>query len=841
MMTAKVQLTEALKTSTECWLLLVESMPDALVIHQNGKIRYANPAAARTFGVGSNDDLVGKDILDFVHPDSLKNVRERIREVLETGQPAPIIEEKLLRPDGSMVMAEVTGSAIAYQGSPAVQVVICDKTSGRQAETDFRTLFEQSPLSMQIIGRDGRTLRVNQAWKKLWGIELEAIAEFNVLEDEQLRAKGATPYLERVFAGDAVTIPAIEFVPRESAHVPPRTRARWARAWAYPLRKGAGEIEQAVLVHEDITGRKQAEEKIKAYRNRLNTIIETSSDIIFLKDRELRYLVANKAHEKLFDIKAADMIGKTDFDFMPQEAAELCRRSDELALKSRDFVCKEECIKGRWFEATKHAVLDGSGNVTGIVGAIRDITGRKQAEAWIRGEKNVLEMLTFGRALREVLDLLSRLVEEQISQARCFVSRLDSKTQRLKVVSAPSLPGSFADSIERTGIEPCTQLCIDASKKREIAIVEDIAANPQCASCKDAIASLGLKTCWTSPVHNSTDQIIGAFSVYHPEQRKPSPAEQGLMGIAAHIAGVAIERKWAEDTLRKHREHLEEMVQQRTEELELAKNQAESSNRAKSAFLANMSHELRTPLNPIIGFAEMMSEGAAGEMSDQQKQYARGILDSGRHLLELINDILDLSKVEASAMQLELAEYSPKEVVNAAIFMLSQKAKDHAITLSARVDEEIGTGGVGDERRIRQVLFNLASNAVKFTPDGGKVRISARKVRSAALVERSREHPSPLAPPASQDADFIEFSVADTGIGINSEDQARLFQPFTQLEPPLSKQYEGTGLGLVLSKRLVEMHGGSIHVKSAPGKGSVFSFTIPVKAVHKKPVVDAAQ
>ncbi|HCC68360.1 MAG TPA: hypothetical protein DEP99_00515, partial [Nitrospiraceae bacterium] len=223
------------------------------------------------------------------------------------------------------------------------------------------------------------------------------------------------------------------------------------------------------------------------------------------------------------------------------------------------------------------------------------------------------------------------------------------------------------------------------------------------------------------------------------------------------------------------------------DELRVAMKQAEAANQAKSEFLANMSHELRTPLNSIIGFSEIMKDGMTGPLTDDQKEYLNDILESGRHLLNLITDILDLSKVETGKMELELSEFNLKILLENSFVMFKEKAMKHNIKVKAEVEEEI-ENIIADERKIKQIMFNLLSNAFKFTPDGGSVRVSAR---------------SELA-----DFDYIEISVEDTGIGISEEDQKRLFQPFQQLETVLSKKYPGTGLGLAISKKIVELHGG---------------------------------
>ena len=242
-------------------------------------------------------------------------------------------------------------------------------------------------------------------------------------------------------------------------------------------------------------------------------------------------------------------------------------------------------------------------------------------------------------------------------------------------------------------------------------------------------------------------------------------------------------------------------------EIEDKSRQIEAANRHKSEFLANMSHELRTPLNAIIGFSEVLGERLFGELNEKQAEYTDDILSSGRHLLSLINEILDLSKVEAGRMELELATFDlPLAIDNARTFV-RERATRHGITLDVTVDDRLGEF-VGDERKIKQILLNLLSNAVKFTPEGGRIGIEARQADSS-----------------------VEISVTDTGIGIALEDQPRIFEEFRQVGSDYAHKVEGTGLGLTLAKKFVELHGGRIWVTSELGKGSTFTFTLPEKPV----------
>ena len=239
-------------------------------------------------------------------------------------------------------------------------------------------------------------------------------------------------------------------------------------------------------------------------------------------------------------------------------------------------------------------------------------------------------------------------------------------------------------------------------------------------------------------------------------------------------------------------------IQEKSRQLEIA-------NRHKSEFLANMSHELRTPLNAIIGFSEVLDERYFGELNEKQADYVKDIHSSGRHLLQLINDILDLSKIEAGRMELDVGDFDLPAALQNALTLVKERAQRHGIELGLKVDAGLGTFRA-DERKFKQIMLNLLSNAVKFTPEGGKVGVAAKLNGSA-----------------------LEVSVSDTGVGIAPEDQSIVFEEFKQVGRDYTRKAEGTGLGLALTRRFVELHGGAISLSSTLGKGSTFTFTLPIQ------------
>jgi signal transduction histidine kinase len=319
---------------------------------------------------------------------------------------------------------------------------------------------------------------------------------------------------------------------------------------------------------------------------------------------------------------------------------------------------------------------------------------------------------------------------------------------------------------------------------------------------------------------NSKGRVVGYAELWESRRhREFTPREKTLCEALSHHAAIALEnarlyertklevaeRQKAEAELKDERASLAERVDEQTAELRLANVELARAARLKDEFLASMSHELRTPLNAILTISEGLQEDLYGPLTEDKRRPIELVERSGRHLLELINDILDVSKIESGQLALNIEPVTVKSLCDASLLFVEESANKKGITIDSRIDNHVQKIQ-GDSLRLKQILINLLSNAVKFTPKNGTIGLEVQ------------------GDPAKQ---IAYFSVWDTGIGISNEDLPRLFEPFTQLDSKLSRRYKGTGLGLTLVKRMTEMHKGTVHVESSVGKGSRFTLTFP--------------
>lgn len=518
-----------------------------------------------------------------------------------------------------------------------------------------------------------------------------------------------------------------------------------------------------MLFSRNVAERDRAEQEVRSSRAFLDSVIEQLPHMVFIKDaKDLRFVRLNRAGEALLGYTREDLLGKNDFDFFPEAQARFFVEKDrEVLARGTVLDIPEEQLetrhKGSRMLHTKKVPIPGpSGQPEFLLGVSEDITEQRRAAEVLRG------------------------MQERLQQVFAFSTTV---VYALDVQGDTIVPKWVSDNFTRmTGY--------DAAQAGDVAW-------------------------WMSRLHpDERDRLAAELPALLRQERftreyrfrfrdgtyhwirDEARVMRDERGNAVRVFGA-----WLDITERVHAE----------EELRRARVAAENANRAKSDFLAKMSHELRTPLNSIIGFSEMLEDGTFGSLNEKQRRSVDNVLTSGRQLLQVINDILDLSKVEAGRMQIAPVELDPGFALGEVRAVIDSLANAKRHTVEVEVEHGLPPL-LADPGRFRQIMYNLLSNAIKFTPEGGHIRITAR----GAAGGRS-----------------VEIAVADDGIGIAPADQERIFREFEQLDSAYVRQQQGTGLGLALIKSLVELHGGRIGVESQPGRGSTFRFVLPTRASHR--------
>jgi PAS domain S-box-containing protein len=502
-------------------------------------------------------------------------------------------------------------------------------------------------------------------------------------------------------------------------------------------------------------------------RGQLKSLVCTIPDLVWLKDPDGIYLSCNPQFELFFGARESDIVGKTDYDFVSQELADFFRKHDQIAMEVDKPSSNEEWLtftSGGYhglFETVKTPMRDETGRLIGVLGIARDITEHKRLEE---------ELILAG----------------QVYQSSSEAIMVTDAENRIIAVNPAFTTITGYSGEEAIGQSPN----LLKSGLQDTAFYQAIWT---------ALINEGR---WRGEIWNrkKTGEL-------YPEWISISVVYKADGAIHRYLALFSdiTERKRAEEDLRHYKDHLEETVQQRTEELLLARDAAEAANKAKSVFLANMSHELRTPLNAILGFSGMMRQSQL--LTATERENLDIINRSGEHLLNLINDVLEMAKIEAGHLQLEIAPMDLGAMVRDVTDMMKIRAQEKGLLLELDQSSEFPRYIKGDEARLRQILINLLSNAVKFTKLG---QISIRlKVR-----ENRRHH--------------LLIEVQDSGVGIDPKDHARLFEPFVQFSQGTQP---GAGLGLSITHQFVQMMGGSIRVDSELGKGALFQVELPVELV----------
>jgi PAS domain S-box-containing protein len=664
-------------------------------------------------------------------------------------------------------------------------------------EQRYANLLEAAPVGIFHTDAQGRYTYVNERWCEITGLQPEAALHRSWLSI--LHEQDVAPVMESMAAAYRQWQPLrCEF----------RLKCQGGDiAWMYGQlvaeRSAQGHITGYLGTLTDITEHKQFEAALQKSDAQNRNILSLIPDYLFRIDQQGKYREVVTYRDDISLVQSGiNPVERTMADMLPPQVAQWQMNYLRTALATGKLGIYEQRVDlgdhMRWEEV--RVIKSGDDEALFMV---RDISDRKHTEqalqslvestATVTGEDFFPSLVSHvAAALKVDYALVAELHGQELQSLAFWVNGSQGPTYRYPV------PGTPCEQSLRGGGFYC-----EAGLQQQFPEDTDLAA-------MGVDCYLGVK------LQNRVGDPIGILCVmHHAPLANPEQAKQLLRVLAAR-AGAELERQWATESLQNLNQQLETKVLERTEALQKTNAELARATRLKDEFLANMSHELRTPLNAILGLTEALQEGVFGELNDTQNKTLTTIETSGQHLLALINDILDVAKIEAGKMELQTEILDLADLCQSSCQFVSQEALKKQIQLDIRVNPDLPAVKV-DPRRMRQVMINLLSNAVKFTAPGGKVTLSASYCPTDPRGLKLHGASEPR----------VHITVADTGIGIAPEKLKHLFQPFVQIDSALNRHYNGTGLGLALVKRIVELHGGQVLVFSQPGRGSQFTLQLP--------------
>lgn len=764
------QAEDALRESEEKYRQMVNHLPDAIIVHQEGTIVFANSAAFNLLGASSSSQVLGKSAFSFVHPESRELAGQRIRKIYETGESVDFSEEKFITLRGDVLEAEVIGLPVTYQGNQAIQTIVRDITERKKAEKLIReinelnsSLLQTIPFAMDIVDEQGIVLFQNDKLKQLMGKDVLGYRCWELYRDDSTQCRDCP-----LLAGIQIGVTKIDESPGilggkifEIIHTGMNFQG-----------------EKAMLeIFMDITEKKKAEEALIDNNSRLALAMSAANMAWWKLDLSDGSVTFEKRKTEMLGYPPEKFKHYADFtSLVHPEDHDLTMNAmrDHIHGTAEkyevEYRIKTESGEYIWYydigSVTKR---DAQGIPLTVTGLVLNISERKQGEA---------ELVAAKIRAEEGEQKLSLKNKELIERNKFIQTILDNLPIGLSLNDVDGGTATYMNkkfeeiygwsSQELTSISSFFERVYPNLDYRNM-LIEKVMADIQSGDSG--------RMHWENIVATRKDgsqRVINAINI-------PLIEQNTMVSTVIDITDL-------------YKTQLD---------LQAAKEKAEESDRLKSAFLANMSHEIRTPLNSILGFSDLLLDEKFDQ--EQHAEFARMINASGNNLLTIISDIMDISKIEAGQVKFEIRPISVRELLINIHKEFLYKAEIKKLALKLDLTEVNNDLVIeSDENRLRQVLINFVGNALKFT-EKGYIELGVKPVDKS-----------------------IQFHIRDTGIGIPFEYRDRIFERFIQVESSESRKYGGNGLGLAISKSLIEMLGGSVWVDSETGKGSTFYFQIPV-------------
>ncbi|MBI4563729.1 MAG: PAS domain S-box protein [Planctomycetes bacterium] len=753
---------------------LIESSVDALMtVDPNGIITDVNEQTVRLTGY-SREELIGSLFRDyFTEPDRAVN---GVREALARGS-VTNYELVLKSKTGKRTVVSFNAGTFKDTAGRVAGILAAarDITTQKRMEEQLRdqqnynrSLIESSVDALMTVDPNGIVTDVNEQTVRLTAYNRKQLigSPFVGYFTDAERARSG---VHKTFQENTVTNYELVLRSKAGRKIPVSFNAA-------VFRDTSGEIGGIIAAARDVTQAKQIEQELREQQTYTRGLIESNIDALMTTDTLGVITDVNRQMCEITGRASEELIGTLFKDYFTdsQRAEDGIRKvlsedrvtNYELTIQSKDG--RQTVVS---YNATTFKGADG--RLRGVFAAARDITEQKRLEEQIRKQ---------NRELTETTAFLNNVLE---SSTEYSIVAMDLEGKIL----------AWNEGARRNyGYSP--EEMVGRQSARVLHTPEDIASG-RVKALIDTAFRTGKAEGVFERVRKNGQRFTASVAMTLRRSLDGSPL--GYVLISKDIT---------------EQKRLEEQLRRKNEELEEQNRRVQEANRLKSEFLANMSHELRTPLNGIIGFAELMFDGKVGPVSAEHKEYLGDILTSARHLLQLINDVLDLAKVESGKMDFRPEKVDLVKLIGEVRDILRTLAARKRIRIETHVDPQI-PDVVVDPAKLKQVLYNYLSNALKFTPDEGSVRVRV----------------------GAEDSDAFRLEVEDSGIGIKPGDQGRLFVEFQQLDASAAKKYPGTGLGLALTRRIVEAQGGQVGVRSTPGKGSVFFAILPREhSVAKEPV-----